>query len=977
MDCKVGKLAACLIALLLVGGIARSASAQIFSGRIDVTIEDSTGGRLPGVSVDLTGPVNQVQVTDSQGEAHFLNLPAGTYTVKTALQGFNTYSNQNVQVALGASTALPIRLGVAGTAETVNVTAATPLVDISRTTTTTNITSDELRNIPTARDPWVVMQTVPSINVDRVNVGGSESGQQSFYLAKGAQNTDNTWSIDGVPITDMGSTGSSPTYYDFDMLQEMAVTTGGADASNPTPGVQLNMLLKKGTNVPHGDARYFFENQSLQSNNLSVTEAQNLATTVPGGLSPACVASGYSDGCGNRTDLYRDYGFDFGGPILKDRLWIWGAAARTKVNNITLNGYPDNTELTNYSLKVDGQMNANVRGNFTFFDGNKEKAGRSVGPSRAPETGWNQTGPTHYYKGEGNFVVGQNLFLAGRFAYVTGGFQLVPVGGLNANVYFDDDGVYHNSYVDYTTNRPQYYAAGDGSYFKNRHEVKFGFSYRRTPVDSLSVWPGSRIVTFWSGYPTIGGQVTRDNAYNTLGQYVSMFATDTMSLNRATLTVGLRFDHQTSSLLPTTVAAVPGFENVLPGGTSPEVDSAFHYNNITPRVGVSYAIDEAKKTVVRASYAMFASQLPANEAAFVSPFQYAYVYYNGVDRNGDKVAEKNELDLTTASPNAGASGTYRASVNQTAPTSHEFVVGLEHELRSNFGVNAAFTYRHYGNFTWLVPTGVTRASYVQGGTITVNKPPLGSVTMPYYVSTVNNNGSWTATNRDGYHQRYMGLELGATKRMSSHWMGRIGFSTNDWREYFDDPSKSIIDPTPGPFEYLGGVAAPTVGVPSPYQSGPLVNGGEVAIRSTGSGNKSRVYITPAKYQVTANGMYEAPFGLNFGANYVLRQGYVMPYYRDRIPTSDPIQPLKTVLLVDDVTDFRMPAVSSLDVRAEWDAGRALNISKVHLAVDLDVFNLANRNTELQRQLNARVSSFNALFEVMNPRIARIGVRVTF
>jgi hypothetical protein len=115
-----------------------------------------------------------------------------------------------------------------------------------RNTTTTNVTLEELQDIPSARDPWVVMQTVPTVYMDRVNVGGAESGQQSNYNAKGAQATDNTWSIDGVPVTDMGATGASAFYYDFDSFQEMAITTGGADAQNATGGVQLNMVLRKG-----------------------------------------------------------------------------------------------------------------------------------------------------------------------------------------------------------------------------------------------------------------------------------------------------------------------------------------------------------------------------------------------------------------------------------------------------------------------------------------------------------------------------------------------------------------------------------------------------------------------------------------------------------------------------------------------------------------------------------------------------------
>ncbi len=176
---------ASLAMLLLLWAVA-PARAQVFTGRIDLSIDDATGGRLPGVTVDLTGPVNQSQVSDAQGQSHFLNLPPGRYAVKTTLTGFNAYTNDNVIVAAGSSTPLNVRLAVAGTTENVVVTAATPIIDPKRQTTTTNVTLEELQNIPTARDPWVVMQTVPTITVDRVNVGGSESGQQSVYIAKGA-----------------------------------------------------------------------------------------------------------------------------------------------------------------------------------------------------------------------------------------------------------------------------------------------------------------------------------------------------------------------------------------------------------------------------------------------------------------------------------------------------------------------------------------------------------------------------------------------------------------------------------------------------------------------------------------------------------------------------------------------------------------------------------------------------------------------
>jgi hypothetical protein len=986
MDCKIGKLATFgVAALLAVVGFATSASAQVFTGRIDVTVEDSTGGRLPGVSVDLTGPTNQTQVSDSQGQAHFLGLPVGTYTIKASLSGFNTYSNDQVVVATGAATPLAVRLGVAGTQETVNVTAATPIIDVKRETTTTNITLEELQNIPTARDPWVVMQTVPTIYVDRVNVGGSESGQQSNYIGKGSQGSDNTWSIDGVPITDMGSTGSTPTYYDFDMFQEMSITTGGADAQNPTPGVQLNMVLKKGQNTPHGNARYYFENNSLQGNNMDPTLAKSI-----GGSSAACVNSNYQENCGNRTDYYKDYGFDLGGPILKDRLWAWGTIGKTNPRIITLTGVPDETILKNYAFKADGQVNSSVRGNFTFFEGNKEKFGRGAGALFPAETTWNQTGPTKYYKGEGNFVVGQNLFLAARYAYVSGGFSLTPQGG-NTSWYIDDALVRHNSYYFYSTTRPQYYGAGDGSYFAGKHEVKFGFSYRSTPVDSLSQVGGDSIITQWLGYPNLSAKPQYDLVTSTSAKYVQGFVTDTISLDRLTLTGGIRFDHQNSSLNSLNVNGVPGFA-AMPAVTSAAVPNVYSFNNITPRVGLTYALNETRKTVARASYAMFASQLPGTAAGFVSAVQpYSYIYYYAVDKqsNGQPctaamapsaanpkglngcngLADVSEIDQKNPAfannidlSHPGVMNTNNKVGNISAPRTQEFMTGVDHELMPNFGVSATFTYRYFGNFLWNPANGITSASYHQSGTFTTTAANVGTVSVPYYAATGVLPG-YNAQNRPDYHQRYMGLELSATKRMSNHWMARLGFASTSWNEYFDAPD-AIMDPTRGPYasgEYT-----------NLQRSGPLVNGGPVVVRSSGSG-KSNIYLLPPKYQANANGLYQGPWGIDFGGNLTFRQGYGTPWYQSNVKTGDPVKGSKEILLVNNEDNYRLSPVASLDVRVE----KMFKFGTTNLAFDFDIFNVGNAATTLGYNYDARATTYNQVQEIMQPRIARLGVRFFF
>jgi hypothetical protein len=199
--------------------------------------------------------------------------------------------------------------------------------------------------------------------------------------------------------------------------------------------------------------------------------------------------------------------------------------------------------------------------------------------------------------------------------------------------------------------------------------------------------------------------------------------------------------------------------------------------------------------------------------------------------------------------------------------------------------------------------------------------------------------------------------------MANHWMARFGFATTSWNEYFDGPN-AILDRTPTPYGSQGFVDY--------TRAGPLVNGGPVVVNSAGSG-KSGIYLLPPKYQITANGLYEGPWGLNFGANFVMRQGYGEPYYRDRVSTGDALVPSKSVLLTNGADQFRLDTVSTTDVRVE----KMFKFGRSSLGAVLDVFNIFNNATVLGKQYNARVTTYNQVLEIMNPRIARIGVRFFF
>ncbi|MGZ7031790.1 MAG: carboxypeptidase regulatory-like domain-containing protein, partial [Thermoanaerobaculia bacterium] len=222
--------------------------AQIQTGNIYGKVQAKDGSALPGVTVVLTGVgAPQTFVSDSQGNFRFPNLSPGTYGLKAELAGYGSSVRQGINVSIGANADVTMMLNPS-VAESITVTAEAPLLDVRKAGTGATVTRVELEKVPTGRDPWVILQQTPGVLIDRLNVGGSESGQQSSYVGKGQTSAQATWNIDGVNITDVGALGSSPTYYDFDSFEELRVTTGDTDPRIQTSGVQLNMVTKRGTN---------------------------------------------------------------------------------------------------------------------------------------------------------------------------------------------------------------------------------------------------------------------------------------------------------------------------------------------------------------------------------------------------------------------------------------------------------------------------------------------------------------------------------------------------------------------------------------------------------------------------------------------------------------------------------------------------------------------------------------------------------
>ncbi len=343
---------------------------------------------------------------------------------------------------------------------------------------------------------------------------------------------------------------------------------------------------------------------------------------------------------------------------------------------------------------------------------------------------------------------------------------------------------------------------------------------------------------------------------------------------------------------------------------------------------------------------------------------YTYIAYKWVDLNHDGYAQKNEI-LTGLGPQysnaidpahpASASSPNTLDPNYHANHDNEVIAGLDHELVPNLSIGGAYTWRRTDGWpTWQPRIGLTSANYAL-----ISTPTVGQYSTKIYAPDpllVAASGSGrTLTNRPDYHSTYSGFEFTVNKRLSNKWMARAALSLNSWTEHIDGAG-AVQNPTRTD-STNGGV-----------WSGPQVDGGQIAPRSSGSGKGDLFY--NARWQFNANGFYQLPADFELGANLFGRQGYVEPLI---IQSSAGADGRIRALATSNVDDNRYPNVWDLDMRL----AKTIRLQRVRFVVSGDVFNILNSGTVLQRTRNLASGAFASINEIIAPRILRIGLKFQF
>jgi len=320
--------------------------AQETTGGLQGTVKDPTGAVMSNADVELTGSSlvgSKKLQTDSSGYYRFANLPPGTYSLRVTAPGFTLLKRDGIVIAVGHLPTLDLQLQVGSTGTVVEVTGEAPLIDTTTSHTVTNITPDVVAEVPHGISFQSVIQFAPSArneplmgnnaiagtgagSFSRPGVGGSSPGSTSngngfgFQVAGGAD-SENRYLVEGQDTANVIG-GYSHTDVPFEFVNQVEVKSSGIEAEHGgAMGGVVNVILKRGSNNWHGSAGGEYSASALNANQNSPFLYYNPVDngSFLQGQDPQALH--YQQ----RQDHYRYVQpfFTIGGPIMKDRLWIY------------------------------------------------------------------------------------------------------------------------------------------------------------------------------------------------------------------------------------------------------------------------------------------------------------------------------------------------------------------------------------------------------------------------------------------------------------------------------------------------------------------------------------------------------------------------------------------------------------------------------------------------------------------------------
>jgi hypothetical protein len=962
-----------LVALLAVAMLPVLSFAQVKGGDIYGSVVLADGSKVPGVLVTITGEMigTMTTISSEKGNFRFVQLSPGTYDLKFELEGFKTVIRKDIEVRLGGAVTLNVLMETTTIQEEVTVTEKVGIIDTRRTQVGVNVSREMVDSIPTARNPWTVLSALPGVMVDRVDVGGADSGQQSNFLAGGGDQDDTVWNVDGANVTDPSAIGAAPAYYNINSYSELQVTLGANDITAQTGGVQLNFVTKRAGNKTTGDFHLYVEDEAWEMSQTPTEYMVDNGLVVPGILR-----------------LYQ-YGINIGGAIVKDKVWWFGSWAIQDIHKRTEINVEDATWLVSGYAKLNFQF-GNTSGDMHLSYDAKKKWGRFfLSPAQQDQDSlWDQDGPGFLYYGGLSHVFGE-LMLNVKAVYSDGGFTLDPrgtdvnpaTGNEEGNEFKIIDGWARaeGSAWNYTTNRNTINIAADGNYFLEGalggdHEIRFGVDYYTADTTTLSLVPNQRIAYVYRDDPSGNYLRIQPNyVYDVNFNRISAYLQDTITWGKLTASFGLRYDKETGGVNP---LQQPYFTWYEPGSPHDgqrvfasqiaaldikSFDAPAAWELISPRISFTYDITGDGKNVVKLSAGRYMSQSGNTIAGNYVPYRYGYAYWT--DANLDEIPQYNELGelffddyFLQVDPVTGMNRvTYAPDYN--TPYLDELTLSFEKALTDDLAVSVTGFYKRRHNISQDIDSrgesndvykGVmangdieTKENWESVGTTTV-----GGTEVPTYQQIEAPLGLYYYNFEKAYY-RYLGLQFVLNKKLSKNWMANFSFTYQDWKRFYDEGEMLNLNN----FNFFsGGVVAPS---------------------TTGSGLRD-VWVN-SRWMVKFSGMYQLPYGINVTGFFQAREGNPQPLRR-RVVLNQGGEYLYRAGFK--AGDERLPTFWMLNLGLE----KTLKISDtVTATLVVDWYNATNNQTVLKHNLSIGAAAPGEPQPVMwsNAGVFQFGVRVNF
>jgi hypothetical protein len=749
------------VAVLAVMAAAPAGAQGLGAATVVGVVRDASGAVLPGVTVEAASPVllEKVRTTVSDGEGRYqiAELRPGTYSVTFTLPGFITFRRDGLELTSNFVATVNADLRIGAVSETVIVSGETPLVDVRSVSEGTVVTEETLAVLPTSKSVGAMLALVPGAvsPANGIDTGGTKGEQSVRISVFGARPGDMRQMTNGMLYSNLNGNGAGRLYFvNPTSIQENVIDLGaGGSAQYQLAGAVVNTIPREGGNSWSGTVFGNWTNHALQSSNLTDDLREQGLTTV------------------NSLRFIADLSGLIGGPVMTDRWWfvtshrVSGSTLRAAslFHDANLDDWvytpdpsrPVDPEERNRShqFRTTFQIGNNKFGASTdiqqhFRDQAFGQLDQGIARIEANAAMCHNDSLTQFTWSrphsskllfEAGATVGLNTFGTANFGTELDGSDWKECGQsqpFRVNIADAARGANYHGVGNISIGvSNQFNSRAAVSYVTGSHNVKAGFNILRGNVTGNTINRADDVggglpisYTFTNGNPTSMTLFASRNSDQHLDHDLALYIQDQWTLNRVTVSGGLRYDWLRASL-----GEVNNPANALFGAySSPAVEHIPSWADLSPRLGVAYDVFGDGRTALKGGVNRYVAGETTTTAGQFGPTANFSTTRNWTDSNGNFQPDcdlKNPAAQNLSGSGGDICGAYNnPSVGTFSPNTTvadpEFTDGwfkrgynwrmtatVEQQLLNRLAVGATYARTIYGNFTATDNLNLTPADY--------------------------------------------------------------------------------------------------------------------------------------------------------------------------------------------------------------------------------------------------------------------------